>query len=214
MLIHSDQFTRTRRKAMAHTIRFLKTTSMLILTSIMLAGCVRYASNTDYAAAPDPSRGYVYGRLVMDNYFELTVVLELKNLKTGAVTNLKFESYTDRSRPREISLFPIEPGDYRIEKMFACPARRAIFTFASLDLTPKRAFECAGCEPFSRQFTVKKGAARYIGDFSGFSYGADEAGAGSVKWEIQRATDNFGESTRRLKELYPSFASLPAEPIQ
>ncbi len=199
---------------MAQTIRYLKSTSLVILTSILLAGCVKYASNTDYTAAPDPAKGYIYGRLVMDNYFEMTIVLELKNVKTGAVSNLKFESYTDRARPREISLFPIEPGEYRIEKMFACPARRAIFTIASLDLTPKRAFECAGCDPFSRQFTVKKGAARYIGDFSGISYGADDVGAGSVKWEIQRATDNFGESTKRLKELYPAFAALPSEPIQ
>jgi hypothetical protein len=98
--------------------------------------------------------------------------------------------------------------------MFACPARRAIFTFRPLDLTPKRAFECAGCEPFSRSFTVKKGAAALHRSILRVQLRPDEAGAGSVKWEIQRATDNFGESTRRVKELYPSFASLPAEPIQ
>jgi len=185
-------------------------TVIILCTAAFISGCIHYAPLQDFQSEPDPSQGYIYGHIQMENYFELAVVLAVKNIDTGEQCNIKFESYSTRSRPKDVTLIALEPGTYQIQKMFACSARRSVFTIASIDCTPERDFSCGGCTAFTKQFTVEKGKAYYIGDFTGISYGVQ--GGDAIQWEITRAQDSFTETTEKLRSLYPRFSSVTALP--
>lgn len=182
----------------------------IIISTLFISGCIHYAPILDFQAEPDSTTGYIYGKIQMENYYELAIVIVIKNITTGETNNIKFECYSTHSRPREVSLISLEPGTYQIQKMYACTARRSIFTIASVDCTPEQEFSCNGCTPFGGKFTVEKGKAFYIGDFTGISYGVH--GGDSVQWEILRAQDNFSETTGKLRVLYPRFTSITALP--
>jgi hypothetical protein len=183
---------------------------IFIVAASPFTGCVDYAPVQDVHSEPDMLKGYIFGNIQMENYYELAVVLVIKNISTGKKIHVKFDTYSTRSRPREVSLISLAPGSYQITKMFACSARRSVFTFAAFDCTPERDFSCNGCSTFSKQFTVEKGKAHYIGDFRGMSFGIQ--GGDAIQWEISRADNNFPETTGKFRKLYSRFTAVPAVP--
>lgn len=183
---------------------------MFITAASLFTGCVDYAPVQDVNSGPDMLKGYIYGNIQMENYFELAVVLVIKNISTGKKIHVKFDTYSTRSRPREVTLISLEPGTYQITKMFACSARRSVFTIAAFDCTPERDFTCNGCSPLSKQFKVEKGKAHYIGDFRGMSFGIQ--GGDAIQWEISRADNNYPETTGKFRKIYPRFKGVPAIP--
>ncbi|HPB83167.1 MAG TPA: hypothetical protein PK200_14105 [Spirochaetota bacterium] len=190
---------------------------MFIAAASLFTGCVDYAPVQDVNSEPDMLKGYIYGNIQMENYFELAVVLVIKNISTGKKIHVKFDTYSTRSRPREVTLISLEPGTYQITKMSACSARRSVFTIAAFDCTPERDFTCNGCSPLSKQFTVERGKPTTSG-ISGecpSEYRAVMPYSGKYHGQITITLRRQGSSEKYIPGLkvsrqYPRSESFPA----
>jgi len=176
-----------------------------ILCIIIGTGCSGSEKALNFNASYDPSKGYIYGRFVMENYYEKAVVISLKEQSTGERVNIKFDCYTEHSRPREISVYQAPPGTYVIDRVYSCTARRSVFTFRSADCSEHIDFAGEGRGQYSAPFTVNRGETVYIGDFTGLSFGT---GLGEVKWEIRSIENRFTTASEKLKELYRGFSNV------
>lgn len=188
-------------------MRIVKSSALYstILCIIFCAGCAGSEKALDLNASFNPSKGYIYGRFVMENYYEKAVVISLKEQSTGERINIKFDCYTEHSRPREISVYQARPGTYVIDRVYSCTARRSVFTFSSTDCSEHVDFAVEGRGQYSGPFNVNSGETVYIGDFTGLSFGT---GLGEVKWEIRSIENRFTSASEKLKEMYRGFSNV------
>ena len=167
-----------------------------LLVVLIISGCGEIVHYVDTNPTLSPDKGYVYGLFSVEEENSINIGLVLENTETKKEYTIKFIG------ARSIYAIAITPGTYKITKIVF--SKQFGMREGEQDITKLK--------KISKEFTVKKGNAYYIGDFYSDTHNFNIGAGTTLYWRVKDIRYNFEDTTKKFIQQNPRFEKVNTIP--